>query len=570
MNIKKHSLPSGLGPLFLLLFACVLTMGQLAAQSAKTLEVRVKHVYGDAVYLEAGSSAGLSEGMRLTIKRGGQAAGGANPAVIAEIEIESVTLTSSAAKIVSSKSDITPGDIAYLTDESQQKMKQEATARELQKYAQVVSFTEGSPPEQEARESIPKPKLPEINRVRGRLGVDYSALQIPGSGNSSSQFGFTLRLDAARLGGSHWNMSGYHRGRIQLRKDPAQQTTLADLINRTYTLSLNYDNPSSRWVAGAGRLYVPWATSLSTIDGFYLGRRYGKETLGVFGGTTPNPTSWNYDSNRQLAGVFVNTERGSFDKFRFTSTSGIAVSRIHWQPDRQFGFFENGIYYKQFLSVYSNIEADFLTGSQNSGKQELALSRSYLTVRLQPHKAISFDINENYFRNIPTFDTRLIGTGLVDKYLFQGLSGGFRLTLPSHFGIYANAGRSSRTGDQRPSWNYLGGAMITNILHSGLRAEYRFSRFDGSFGRGTYQSVSASREMGEGFRFEVQAGQQALESSFTSQSRARFINGNLDWYMGAHYFLGVGLTFYRGQVQSYNQYFFNLGYRFDNRRRSNK
>jgi len=195
------------------------------------------------------------------------------------------------------------------------------------------------------------------------------------------------------------------------------------------------------------------------------------------------------------------------------------------------------------------------------------LSRSYLTIRLQPHKVISFDINENYFRNIPTFDTRLIGTGLLDKYLFQGLSGGFRLMLPYRFGIYTNAGRSSRTGDQRPSWNYMGGATVGNILRSGIRAEYRYSRFDGSFGRGNYQSLTAARDLGEGFRFEVQAGQQSLTSSFTSQNRARFVSGNVDWYLAAHYFLGIGLTAYRGQVQHYNQYFINLGYRFDNRRR---
>jgi hypothetical protein len=67
--------------------------------------------------------------------------------------------------------------------------------------------------------------------------------------------------------------------------------------------------------------------------------------------------------------------------------------------------------------------------------------------------------------------------------------------------------------------------------------------------------------------FEIQAGQQSVNSAFTSQSRARFVNGSMDWNIGAHYFLGFGATVYRGQAQHYNQYFFNLGYRFDNRRR---
>jgi hypothetical protein len=538
-----------------------------AAEPLKNLEIRVKHVYKDAVYLDAGMSAGLSQGLKLKIKRGAAATGDKDPEVIAEIEIESVASTSAAGRIISSKSEVVPGDIAFLSEEGLRQVRKDTSAREIQEYAQVVTFTEGAPPEQEMRERIPKPPLPEINRIRGRFGIDYSALQIPGSGITSSQAGYMLRLDAARIGGTHWNISGYQRGRFQSRKDTAKQETLTDLINRTYHFSLTYDNPASKWVAGAGRLYIPWASSLNTIDGFYLGRRFGKNTVGIFGGTTPDPTSWNYDSHRQLGGAFVNFERGSFDKFRLTSTSGVALSRIRWLPDRQFAFFENGIFYKQYFSIYSDVEADLLTNSQNSGSREVALSRSYLTIRLQPHKIISFDINENYFRNIPTFDTRLIGTGLLDKYLFQGLSGGFRLSLPYRLGIYANAGRSSRTGDQRPSWNYMGGASLGNILHSGIRAEYRYSRFDSSFGRGNYQSLSAGRDLGEGFRFEVQAGQQSLTSSFTSQSQARFVSGNADWYLGPHYFLGFGMTAYRGQVQHYNQYFINLGYRFDNRRR---
>jgi hypothetical protein len=566
MYMQKPLIHAGYKLVLAALLVCGLGSRIVFAEPPKKLEIRVKHVYGDSVYLDAGSSSGISEGQRFGITRSGEQRPEGGPAFIAEVEVESVATTSAAGKILSATQEINPGDIAYLTEENLAQIRRDLSERELKKYAQVASFTDGIPPEQEVRESIPKPPLPEINRFRGRIAADYSGLQIPGSG-TTSQFGFMLRLDATRLGGSHWNISGYHRSKIQSRNDPVNQETLTDLINRTYHLSINYDNPGSRWVAGAGRLYVPWASSLSTLDGFYLGRRFGKETVGIFGGTTPDPSSWNYNSNRQLAGAFINFERGSYTATRFSSTSGIAVSRIHWHPDRQFGFFENGIFYKNYLSIFSNVEADLLTNAQGAGKHELTLARSYFTLRLQPHRAVSFDINENYFRNIPSFDLRLVGTGLLDRYLFQGLNGGFRLQLPYRFGLFANTGRSSRTGDQKPSWNYMGGATASDIFKSGIRGEYRYSKFDSSFGRGSYQSLSATRDLGEGLHFEIQAGQQSVNSAFTSQSRARFVNGSMDWNIGAHYFLGFGATVYRGQAQHYNQYFFNLGYRFDNRRR---
>ena len=87
---------------------------------------------------------------------------------------------------------------------------------------------------------------------------------------TSSDVGFVFRGDITRIGGTYWNLSGYWRGRIT-QTSAASAQTLQNLINRTYHLSLTYDNPNSNLVAGVGRLYLPWAPSLDTIDGGYFG-----------------------------------------------------------------------------------------------------------------------------------------------------------------------------------------------------------------------------------------------------------------------------------------------------------
>jgi hypothetical protein len=482
---------------------------------------------------------------------------------------------SAAGKIISSSLEIIPGDLAFLSSADVEKLKILQSSQEIRKYPQVVSFTEGDPLDEEVRENLPRPPLPEINRARGRFGLDYGGLRQPG-GVGFQQVGFMLRADATRLGGSYWNLSGYYRGRVNSQSGGARQATLTDLISRTYHLYLSYNNPESRWVAGAGRLYIPWASSLSTIDGFYFGRRYNKATVGVFGGTSPDPTSWNYSPHRQMTGVFVNFEGGGFDALRYTSTSGNAISRVSWHPDRQFGFFENGIFYKRYLSLYSDLEVDLLNGRvntangpQSTGQSGLALSRSYLTVRVQPSRFVSFDISENYYRNVPTPDAALLPTGLLDKYLYEGLNGGFHLELPYRLGFYSSIGRGNRTGDATPSWDYMAGGTAGNILRTGIRADFRYSKFDSSFGSGIYRSLMLSRYLGEAFRFDLQAGQQDITSSVTSESRARFLTGDSEWFIGRHYFMGLGLTFYRGRTQNYNQWFVTLGYRFDNRGRKN-
>src|SRR4029077_8053127 len=119
------------------------------------------------------------------------------------------------------------------------------------------------------------------------------------------------------------------------------------LINRTYQLGLTYDNPTGRVVAGFGRLYLPWASSLDTIDGGYFGGRVRPGVIvGIFAGSTPDPTSWNYNPNRQIGGTFVNFGGGSFDGFRYSSTSGIGISLLTWAIDRPFIFFENSLSYR--------------------------------------------------------------------------------------------------------------------------------------------------------------------------------------------------------------------------------
>ncbi len=568
-RVEVVQMLSNTGGKFLLLL--VLLAGAVSVRSARgdtdppfATTFPVKFVTGDSVYLVGGTNVGLVEGQRLVIKHKGTDGAPAG-AEIAEVQVEAVATVSAVAKVVSSNGDITPGDVACMSAADIERRKNENKAAEINSYPQVVSFTEGNPPDQEVRDSIPRPPSPEVNHIRGFISADYTGTFQPGAINSS-QFGYDLRLNGARLGGSYWTASGFYRGSVVRNSTSFPEVTLRELLNRTYHLDLTYANPNSPWVAGIGRLYVPWATSLSTLDGFYFGRRRGNATFGIFGGTTPDPTSWNYDPHRELFGSFVNYAAGSFDSFKYTSTAGIAISRIRWSPDRQFGFFENGLYYKHEFSLYSDIETDYRTASeaaQNGGSSGFMFSRSFLTLRYQPHKIVSFDLSDNYFRNVPTFDPRLIGTGMLDQYLFQGISGGVHLYLPYRVGLWTDLGRSSRTNDPSSSWDYLYGASVGNIANTGLRAEFRYSKFSSSFGDGDYKSLTLSRTLGEALRFDLQVGQQDFASVLTNLGRDRFVSGDVQWLLGSRYILQGGYTAYRGQTQNYNQYFLSLGYRFD-------
>jgi hypothetical protein len=522
---------------------------------------RVKYVAEGSVYLDGGREAGLAVGMKLTVRRD-EGSPAVEPAgIIAELEVTAVATTSAVCDIKNSLTGLKPGDQADLSAEDAQIVLAMKISENSRQYAQVVTFTEGDPIDEETRAAVPHRPSPAVNRASGRVGFEYNTIHQAGAGNSS-QFGLSFRTDMTRIGGSYWNVSGYWRGRLNARQVSPQTQTISDLINRTYHLTLSYANPQRRWTAGFGRLYLPWASSLDTIDGGYLARRIGRNfTAGVFAGSAPDPTSWNYNPNRQLLGAFVNHTQGSFESVRLTSTAGVAVSRVRWRPERQFAFFENTLFLKRSLSIYHNLQADQVKGPQPGGKG-IRLSRSFVTLRFQPVRFLSLDFSHNYFRTLPTFDPRLIGTGLVDQLLFQGASAGVRLELPMEWAVYTSLGRSGRSGDARRSLNQMYGVTNGNLFHTGIRADARYSRFDSAFGRGVYRAVSVAREMGDTARAEIRAGDQAIVSALTGQNRARFADGNADWNLSRHYYLSGGCTFYRGRLQNYMQIYISLGYRF--------
>ncbi len=564
-----------------------------AAPPALTLRVpnsdlrvvfNVRYVTQGAAYLDGGRSSGLAEGMKLEIKddvkaslpgtapmeapagsipAGSDADGGKK--VVAGLEVISVAETSAVTEIKSPAREVKKGDLAYLSAADQAALVAQRTLSSTRKYPQVVTFTEGDPLEEEARAEVPRLPMPSVNRARGRIGFDYGGIR-SGDGLGSTQVGLVLRADITRIGGTYWNLNGYWRGRL-LSRSSTMQPTLQELIDRTYTLSMTYDNPNSKWVMGFGRLYLPWAPSLDTIDGGYFGRRLHKGvTAGVFGGSAPDPASWDYEPGRRLAGTFVNFEGGSFDSFRYTSTVGAAMSTVYGQFDRPLGFVETGLFYKRIISVYDSAQVDEPPANPAVPSPGTGLARSFLTVRVQPIERLSFDLNHNYFRDVPTFDPNLIGTGLLDKYLFQGFSAGVRGEIVRHVTVYTTLGASSRSGDVRSSINQMYGVTVDRIWRTGIRADVHYSRFNSSFGDGRYEVISLSRNFGDRFHFELLGGQQNFTSSSTSDNSSRFVTSMMDMNLGARYFVSGGLTLQRGTMMSYDQWFTMLGYRFDNRR----
>lgn len=262
----------------------------------------------------------------------------------------------------------------------------------------------------------------------------------------------------------------------------------------------------------------------------------------------------------------MNFEGGEYNGFHYTSTAGGGISMIKWNLDRPFVFLEDSISYRRFIALYESAQLDDPKGNSVTPSPGPGLGRNFTTLRINPHSRLELDANYNYFRDVPTFDTTLVGTGLLDKFLFQGFSAGGRLEVWPQIWVSATLGRSSRSGDAKASLNQMYGLTFGRLPIVKLRADVHYSRFNSSFGDGHYESFSLSRQISDHLRLEALIGQQNFGSTLTTGNRSKFLTGTIESTLGAHYYFQSNFTTNRGDL-SYDQFMLSLGYRFDNRRK---
>ncbi len=530
---------------------------------------RIKFISGNTAYIDGGSNAGLRVGMNFDLRNADADSREEEDkqAPIGAARIVGVARTSALLEVGPSSGGLKIGDWADLSPRDADA----ARGNVLTDPANTLSGTARSVDDDDSlnpRKGFGSTQVPDDDpgpRAAGRIGLDYSGISSAGSTPGSSvQLGMSFQSDIRHILGTHWNLEGYWRGRIN-RHSQFQDPTIEDSLNRTYTMQLSYDNPNSKWVGGAGRLYLPWAVSLDTVDGGYFGRKFPlRNTTGLFAGSTPDLSSWHYRPNQRIGGVFTNFEGGDYDRFHYSSTTGAALSSIKWKLDRPFLFFENEVSYKGQLSAYHSLIFDSPQGVSTNGiRPGAGVSHSYFTLHYQPTSVVSFDLYHNFFRDVPTAVTSIVGTGLVDKLLFQGISAGTHVRPSRYFTFYTTLGASDKTGDAHRSLNEMFGVTLNEVPRTGIRADFHYSKFDSNFGYGHYAVLSLSRQVTNRMFWNVQLGKQDVVSSHTLDCFSNFLDDSLDINLGRHSYLQSGYTYVKGDTMDYRQWYMSWGYRFD-------
>jgi hypothetical protein len=564
-----------LGALFFLtcIFAGI-PVRTLHAQSAPQVTFHVLHVEDNAVYIDVGSNIGLQEGTKLSLFHADSTAipTGSGPSTpgqpIAEVKVSIVANTSTVCEILNSTAEVRIGDVGFATPKVKTPKRPDDSLIQASDHPISMAFTDGDPRDDEVQPiNSGRINSPGTGHTGVRLGMDYDATRVSG-GFRASEVGFQVSSDMTKIAGTNWNFTGYWRSRFRETYsglNGAQLESLADRIDRTYHIGLYYDSPNSRIIAGFGRLSVPGAPSLPTVDGGYFGEKITRHvTLGVFAGSTPDPTYWDYNPSQNIVGTFTNIEAGDFAHLHFSGAEGIALTAVHWNLAREFAFFENTVSWKQFLWFYNSTQVDAARTSPlpGAGSNGTGISFTSSSIHVQPFRQLTLGLNHSYLNSLPTFDPDLLGTSLLDKYIFQGISMDARYDLPYRIGVFTQLGRSKSIADAKQMWNTMYGISFGQILNTGFHADVRYSKFDSSFGQGNYRAVSISRSLKDSFQFDFLGGSQSLISASTTNTSSHFVTGSVTWSLGPRYFFETGYTWSRGTTMNYQQWNTMFGYRF--------
>ena len=201
---------------------------QTAAAPVRS-DFHIRYVSGKSVYIDAGRDAGLVEGTKLVLKQDPSKPDAdttntaIEPGIVARLTVVAVASTSAVCEVNASTRDLAAGDVVSLPDTEVEKIVAKNTLGNTRKYPMVISFTAGDPLDEEVREALPRPPLPEVNQLRGRIGFDISTIrQIGQGGGTSNSYGMVFRADFTRMFGTHWNLNGYWRGNLQTNSASSQ------------------------------------------------------------------------------------------------------------------------------------------------------------------------------------------------------------------------------------------------------------------------------------------------------------------------------------------------------------
>lgn len=487
--------------------AMVLTLGATVAgaqtASGQGASIRVRYRSSDTVYLDAGSGAGLIEGARLEVMRGGE--------VVAEIEVVYVAEHSASCRIVSENGAIEaedrvrwadgygPGD-----DGGTGGVTADETAGDDPTVGAYETPTLVPPP-------VRRPKARPKTRVSGAFALEFESF------TDDSEYGLDFQRTQARLNMRVRDIGGWpleFRLRVRLQ-DNQRAYKLSDRApenerrDRLYEAAVIYRPPEGRFAFQAGRIGTSPFIAVGYLDGLLGQVRLLKSVaVGGFFGSRPLLADFGFESHGTKYGVY---SRFSALEHDGRSDLEIYLAGIHENGkedvSRQYVAIETRYTPAGRWSFYQRAEVDLNKG----WREELApsstqLSNFSLTTNARISRYSRFSLSYDRFERYRTEETREIPEDLFDDLARQGLRARVTIGRPSGLSFSIQAGLRDRDDEMDDSVSFGGGVRHNNVAQWGLLLGADILGFTNPLTEGWVGTVRAAKRFRRGHEIRLTLG----------------------------------------------------------------
>ncbi len=471
------------------------------ADAGSPVEVHVRYVSADYVYLDAGTAKGLAVGDSLAVTHG--------QTTVATVQVVYVTELSASCRVVSSTGTVLAGDSARL-------LRAPGAAAPSPPAAGAQAAPGWAPaPTATAPATVAAPPTPVPPPAPGAEVSGYAALQWyhysdrSSAGLSYDEPAVRLYLKARRLWGRPITFE--MRGRVQhdwRAHSFSDRVPSREWSNRVYQFSLAYDDPDAAVTWQAGRIISNAIAATGPVDGLLLESRFSAAFRGgVFGGTLPDFSNTAPRSSLQKYGVYVRGASGDYGGRRWAAAAAATAEYHGSTVSRQYLYLQSQWQSGPRFSFYEGAELDLNNGWRRAGAPgSVSLTNLYLTGSYRPSTGSTMNLTYDSRRNFRSWDNRSLADSLFDDALRHGLRGMVSLRLAPRWQAFANGGWRGRQGGGDNTWSWGGGLSRDGVLGAGLRVTAQANGFHGPRTSGLNPSLTLLKAFPAGHSLGLSGG----------------------------------------------------------------
>jgi hypothetical protein len=527
---------------FLALAVACLVIG---AAFAEEVTCGVRYLSAEHVYLDAGSSVGLTVGMPVQVVRDGQA--------LAELEVVFAAEHSASCKIVSSVGEIRSGDAVVF----------EVAGSAAPPVAEVAVASR-----QRTRAGFDKDASVSSNSgpsVTGTIALQWDhEEETADRGLENDLYSLPFRVRVTGLGNQ---MEFRARGSVRRieRAGYYPSTPAREWRNRIQEVALVRDGRDQNWHFAAGRVGGRFTAAAGPFDGLSFNSRIGAGIrLGAFGGFAPEWGDLGFGTDDHLAGVsFHLNHRADGGGMIDLIVAGVGryaqgeISREYvtmttlWNPVHR-------------LSVLQAAELDINRGwRKDAAGSSLDISSLTLTGRYKFTRGI--DVNLGYDDRVPvrTWETKSLPDSLFTEAGRIGWRAGvnFRTSSGIGLGLSGTMRDDNRTSETSTSWNARAYAPNWPVRRLSLDASVR--GFDGPYLTGWAPMLGGTMTTAGQLRIRLEGGYYEYSGTIGDEQRSNsWVKAGVTQDFSTHWSIGADYRHDWGDDIAGQRWFLELLYRF--------